>query len=239
VESLDLYTTLDLNGKRLAAVGIVDAANADAHIVDNVGGGSVTGTDIRMYRENGQLAVDAAHNNVYTFETVELKQKVEKLDTDRAFVKFYIDKTAADTMLDDSILAGADVKIRLTVEWTEGDINKSHSFVYNQELVDAYISGWDSKIFTCTISGLEGLGEYTITADIVSCNVIARAAEVRKLLTWKEYLALSSAEQRAYKESFENRDDYYKWLKEAREAYEAEQETEMDGNINMGDIIKP
>ena len=31
-------------------------------------------------------------NNVYTFETVELKQKVEKLDTDRAFVKFYIDK---------------------------------------------------------------------------------------------------------------------------------------------------
>lgn len=239
VDALDLYTTLDLNGKRLAAIGVIDAANADAHIVDNVGGGSITASSLKIYPENGQLPVNAQNNNVYTLETVELKQKVEQLDTDRVSVKFYIDKASAATELDDSILAGADVKVRLTVDWTESGVDKSHSFVYKQELVDAYVDGWDSKIFTCTISGLEELGEYTITANIVSCNVISRAAEVRKLLTWKEYLALSSAEQRAYKESFENRDDYYKWLKEAREAYDAEQETEMDGNINIGDIIKP
>lgn len=239
VDALDLYTTLDLNGKHCIAAGVIDAANADAHIVDNVGGGTVTASSIKMYQDNGQLAIDAENNNVYSYETVALKQKVTVVDTDSASVKFYIDKVSESTKLDDSILAGANVKVRLTVEWYEGDIMMSHSFVYKQELVDAYVGGWDSKMFTCTIAGLEELGEYTITADVVSCDVVVKATEVRRLLTWKEYLALSGAEQKAYKESFENRSDYYVWLKEARDAYDAEQETEMDGDINIGDILNP
>lgn len=237
VEDLNFYTTLDLNGMRIAATGIVDASNAYANIVDNVSGGFIDTQNLKMYRANKQLAIDAENNYRYSFETVELMQKVEKLDSDRASVKFYINKASADTQLDDAILAGSEVKIRITVSWTSGGEEKNHSFVYTQDLVDDYVEGWDNKMFTCTISGLEELGEYTITADVVSCNVIVGATEARRLLTWKEYLALTSAEQRAYKESFENRDDYYQWLEDARAAYDAEQETEMDGNIDIGDIV--
>ena len=239
VSCLDLYTTLDINGNNIVSLGIVDAANADANIVDTVGNGSVSGSYIKMYKDNEQIAVDADNNNVYTFEAIPLKQKIEFLDSGTASVKFYVDKAADDTKLDDSIKAGANVKICITVSWMEAGAKKSHSFVYRQSLVDVYVNGWGSKIFTCTISGLEELGDCTIAANIISCGVAVSGDAVRRLLTWREYLALSSAEQRAYKESFENRNDYYKWMQEAREAYDKEQETEMDGNIDIGDILKP
>lgn len=58
-----------------------------------------------------------------------------------------------------------------------------------------------------------------------------------KLLTWEEYTAMSGKEQRAYKESFPNRDDYYAWLDAAQAAYDAEHSDEMDGNVNIGEII--
>ena len=71
---LDLYTTLDINGNNIVSLGIVDAANADANIVDTVGNGSVSGSYIKMYKDNEQIAVDADNNNVYTFEAIPLKQ---------------------------------------------------------------------------------------------------------------------------------------------------------------------
>ena len=59
-----------------------------------------------------------------------------------------------------------------------------------------------------------------------------------KLLTWEEYQALSGKEQRAYKESFPNRDDYYAWLDAAQAAYKAEHESEFGGGgVDIGEII--
>lgn len=238
VDSLDLYATLDLNGCQLTVAGVVDAANADAHIIDSVGTGVLVTDELRLYKENNQLPVKTG-DNTYSFETVSLKQKVNLDSAGKATVKFYVDKAASDTMLDEAIRAGEHIKIRLTVSWDEGGIRKEHSYVYKQEMVVSYAEDWDNKIFTCTITGLDELPNYSVTADIVSCSVIVKAVQVRELLTWEEYLALSGTEQRAYKESFENREDYYQWMKEARDAYNAEHETEMDGDINIGDLIKP
>lgn len=58
-----------------------------------------------------------------------------------------------------------------------------------------------------------------------------------ELLTWEEYSALTGKEQRAYKESFPNRDDYYAWLDAAQAAYKEKHESEFGGNVDIGDIL--
>ncbi len=61
-----------------------------------------------------------------------------------------------------------------------------------------------------------------------------------KTLTYKEYLALSAAEQQAYFESFDSPEDYMAWRTQAKKAYEDEQNAirvEGDGSFNIGDYI--
>lgn len=58
-----------------------------------------------------------------------------------------------------------------------------------------------------------------------------------KLLTWEEYEALGGQGQRAYKESFPNREDYYAWLEAAQAEYKANHESEFGGNVDIGDIL--
>ena len=61
-----------------------------------------------------------------------------------------------------------------------------------------------------------------------------------KTLTYKEYLALSAAEQYAYFESFDSFEDYWAWRTQAMKAYKDEQNVirvEGDGSFNIGDYI--
>ncbi|MBO5867947.1 MAG: InlB B-repeat-containing protein, partial [Oscillospiraceae bacterium] len=172
--NLDLYATLDLAGNALSATGIVDAANADAHIIDSVGTGVLTADEIMMYETNDMLAIDAANDGKLSYETIEVKQRTT-VSNDVTKVNFYINKAAADTKLDDAILAGNDVKIRLTVTWTEGGAEKSHSFVYSQDLVDLYTADWDNKMFKCNITGMNELENASVIAEVVSCGVVLQA----------------------------------------------------------------
>jgi len=177
--NVDIYCALDLNGYALTASGVVDAANEDGHIVDSVGTGTATGSDMLLYETNGMLAIDAANNGVHSYEKVDIVQKVADIEDaegnaveGQKSVKFYIDKAESATKLDDAIKAGSDVEIRITVKW--GD-NKSHSFTYTDDLVQKYLADWNNKIFTCTIVGLEDLGEYSIHADVKSDGVVVEA----------------------------------------------------------------
>ena len=171
-ELLDVYCTLDMAGFNLNSKEIVDASTSDGHIVDSVGTSVLSAKAVEMYETNEMLAINAANDGKLSYETVEVRQK-NTVNATNTKVSFYINELADETQLDDSILAGADVKVRLTVKWTEGDAEKSHSFVYSQDLVDQYTADWDNKMFNCTITGMpEGA---TVIAEVVSCGVVVQA----------------------------------------------------------------
>jgi len=170
---LDIYTTLDLNGKTLNASGIVSAENNDAAITDSVGTGSATGSEVKMHNGNGMLAIDEKNDGVYTYETVTVCQKLESTAADEANIKFYIENDEDNTKLDEAIKAGSDVKIRLTVTWNSGA--NVHHFNYSDDLVEQYLSDWDNKMFTCTITSMPE--DATVTAEVLSGNVVVAAYE--------------------------------------------------------------
>ena len=180
VADLNLYTTLDLNGNAVKANGIVDASNADAHIVDSVGTGSVAAEEVKMYETNNQLAVLV--DGAYKYEDVSAKQKIQNVDATTKYLTFIIEDEAADTLLDDVLVNGDEFIVRITVTWNDGA--NVHHFNYNADLVKAYgldadgNSVWGEKMFTCTINGLDEIGEHTITAEVVSGGVVVAAVTV-------------------------------------------------------------
>lgn len=57
-------------------------------------------------------------------------------------------------------------------------------------------------------------------------------------LTYEEYMAMTATQQQAYFESFASIDDYFTWYNDAKKAYEdAQDRVEIDGEIDIGDII--
>ncbi|MBR2929895.1 MAG: hypothetical protein IKC32_01575 [Clostridia bacterium] len=56
-------------------------------------------------------------------------------------------------------------------------------------------------------------------------------------LTYEEYWSMTGGEQRAYKESFADVEDFYAWYKRAREKYEADHpmtDVPDDGEVDLG-----
>ena len=59
-------------------------------------------------------------------------------------------------------------------------------------------------------------------------------------VTYEQYMDMTEEEQEAFMDTFATTKDFYEWLNDAREKYEAEQdriEIGGDGNIDIGDII--
>lgn len=66
----------------------------------------------------------------------------------------------------------------------------------------------------------------------------SEASEPVTLLTFEEYLALSSAEQQAYFESFPSIQEYIAWYNAAQKEYEDSQnKVEVSGDVNIGDFV--
>jgi len=174
---VDIYSKLELNGKNLTATGVIDASNNDAAISDATGEGSASGADVKMHGANGMLGIDAENNGVVKYEKVTAKQQMEVTDDDTAYLKFFIDKAAEDTLLDEAILAGSNIKVRITVY---SDVLKDgqHSFVYDADMVTAYAQDWNNKMFTCTITGLSLIEDCTITAQVISDGVVVSAKDI-------------------------------------------------------------
>ena len=174
---LDIYSKLELNGFKLTAAGIIDASNKDAAIIDSKGTGSAVATDVKLHAANGMLGLNAQNNGVFTFEKVIVKQELEAQSEDTAYLKFIIDEAADETLLDDAILAGGNIKIRINV--TSPSLpGGSHSFVYEDAMVDQYVQDWGNKMFTCTINGLSQTEDCTITAQVVSEGTVVSAKEI-------------------------------------------------------------
>lgn len=59
-------------------------------------------------------------------------------------------------------------------------------------------------------------------------------------VTYEEYLAMTGAEQEAFYHSFDSSDDYFKWYKAAKKAYDNNENNIViggDNSVNLGDIL--
>lgn len=181
LEALDVYSKLDLNGYVLTVTKQVGAENKEAAILDSVGTGGIIGK-VFTHADNGQLPV--LIDGVYKFEDVTVKQIIETVSEDEKRVKITISDAAADTWLDEAIVNGDEIVVRITVRWTEGEEQKFHSFKYAPALVKAYAlddagnSIWGEKMFTCAVTGLESIENCTMTAELVCEKVVVEALDV-------------------------------------------------------------
>ena len=84
---------------------------------------------------------------------------------------------AAKTMLDDAITAGEEVSIVVRVEWVSEGQGKYKNFTFTEDadLVADYLSDWDNKMFTLTISDLTGISDLACTAYVVANGVTVEA----------------------------------------------------------------
>lgn len=175
IDDLSLYSPLDLNGYTLTVTGVLGAENKDAVLTDSVGIGGVVG---KLVSHSENLQSPVAVDNTWRFEDISLKQLRETVDSDTLKLKFIIADQAADTLLDEATLTGEEYKVCIQVKWTEDGVEKLHTFRYEPQMVKEYASAWGQKMFTCTITGLSALENYTVTAQLVSGGVTVSAKDI-------------------------------------------------------------
>ena len=175
---VDVYSALELNGYNLTATGVVDASNSNGSIADSVGTSTVAAEEVILGSHNGQLGITTEEGMV--FETVQVVQRLEQLQDAEGNpytrIKFFINESSEDTKLDDAIIAEVEerdaknraVKVKITVTWEKDGVAGTHSYLYTADLVDQYVAGFDRRVFTCDIRGLEDLGTYEIVAEVES-----------------------------------------------------------------------
>lgn len=59
-------------------------------------------------------------------------------------------------------------------------------------------------------------------------------------VTYEEYIAMTGAEQKAFYNSFDSKDDYFKWYNAAKKAYDNDENNIIiggDGSVDLGDIL--
>ena len=165
--------TLDLNGKTLTADGLV-ANFADTHIVDSIGTGKLAVEKLDMVNpDNKQLPV--AVDGGYVFEEITIKDSDVTIDGNKAVYKFYIENVADQTMLDDAIKNGKDVKIQIYVTWTDATGDRFQTFELNAQQLAAYAGKWDTNMIRLTITGIEGVTNLNCVAQVVSGGVTVGA----------------------------------------------------------------
>ena len=171
LDNLSLYTALDLNGCVLTVTGVFSAENKRARLSDSVGTGGIIGK-LYTHPENGQVPV--LEDDIWRLEQITLEQKLETLSKNEVKLSFVIKNPAAETRLD----TATDYKVCIRVTWQEAGQEKFHLFRFDEKLVAEYRSAWGEKMFTCTVSGLESLESWDLTAQVISGTVAAAAGDV-------------------------------------------------------------
>ena len=165
--------TLDLNGKTLTADGLV-ANFADTHIIDSTGEGKLAVEKLDMVNpDNKQLPI--AVDGGYVFEEITIKDSDVTIDGNKAVYKFYVENVADQTMLDDAIKNGKDVKIQIYVTWTDATGDRYQTFELNAQQLAAYAGKWDTNMIRLTITGIEGVTNLNCVAQVVSGGVTVGA----------------------------------------------------------------
>lgn len=172
----DFGCTLDINGKNVTASQIV-VSDSQSKLIDSKESGLlvVPSNNFGLCSDNGYVPV--AVDGGYRLETVELVQKIDVISDDQVKLKFKFQDKAADTMLD-TLLASGQGDIRVTLTWNGGEIEKKYDVNWLQAYAGNDGAAWGTKMFTCYVSGVEGVEGLTITASIYSEGVQVYAETV-------------------------------------------------------------
>ena len=171
IQNATLYSTLDLNGHILTVNGFLSAENKTATLLDSQITGGIRG---KLYTHPENPCIPVPDGDLYRLEQVTLKQKTEKVTSDCVKLKFIIQNPAEETYLDTTDA----YKVCIRVTWQEQGQEKFHLFRFTPELVQAYASQWGKKMFTCTITGLSELENWSVTAQVIAAEAVAAAEDI-------------------------------------------------------------
>ena len=164
--------TMDLSGNKLTATEVTSAFDG-AHIIDSTGAGKLVADSVSMATGNNQLPVKV--NGEHSFENVEFKTDY-KTENNKAIYRFYIKGEAAQTLIDDAIVAGEAVSLEVVVKWKNANGEaKEKTFVLGAELLAQLAANWDSKAVVLTINDISSVEILSCTAQVVSGDVIVTA----------------------------------------------------------------
>ena len=168
--------TLDLNGYVLTT-DLLAASFGGSAIVDKTNGKGLLKIDIdnlSLSKDNPQLPlwsdegvrfVDASFGHKLTYHVDAAGNEGNK-----AYYRFAFEQTALETILDEYLATGVsanNIAIRVKATWQSESGAVSQYFTFTDELVEAYLNGWDTLAFKLYVTGVAGL-DITFSAEIVS-----------------------------------------------------------------------
>ena len=168
--------TLDLNGYTLTA-DLVAASFEGAAIIDSTNGKGllkVEKDNLSLNEKNPQLPLWYAEGIRFVEASFahKLTYQVDKdgKEGNMAYYRFAFEQKELETILDDYLATGIstnNISIRVKASWKSTAGTVCQYFTFSDELVQAYMNGWDGLAFRLYLTGVAGL-DITFTAEIVS-----------------------------------------------------------------------
>lgn len=160
--------TLNLYGKTLTATSVTSAFEG-AQIKDEKSsknaGGKLICDNVTVDADNE--AAPIYYEGAYHFQKIKVASKqVENV------YKFYLSDAAADIYLDDVWANGygeSGLKLQLTASYKLNGEEKTKTIDVSDDLIKAYVAGWDTKMFVLTItSDMSNIADLAFSVRVVT-----------------------------------------------------------------------
>ena len=169
IKMMNSGVTLDLNGKKLTANGLL--AWSGNHVVDKStdkqGILAIPKNKITLQMDNAQMPVYIAEKGGYAFATMNLQTRVDS-QTDNSFELTF--RPSFGAALNSYFADGAadnDIEIIIRVTWTSADgETKTKDFCYTEDFIQFVYS--DKNSFTFKLTGISGLENVQISMVVRS-----------------------------------------------------------------------
>lgn len=180
---------LDLNGYTLEAP-VVTAVNGN--ICDSTGGlGLLKTSSLALAEENTNLPLQTETG--YRFSSLTPDTTLERLDDDTVRIRFIFEEKAAQTQIDDLVLAGnTDISVQLYLTWTKDGVKKARTYVCDPALLYKYAQKWDGRRFVATITGVDAVSDLTCTVKLSANGVtysdttLKNYEPIKNILSWEK-----------------------------------------------------
>lgn len=185
--------TLDLNGHILTA-DVVSATTGN--IVDNSGGkGTLVSGSVALAENNKNIPLNVDGDLQFSPLTPDVT--LERLTENTVRVRFVFTEKAADTIVDDLVLAGCeDISVQFYLTWTdENGTAKEKTYICDRALLEKYAKKWDGRRYVATITGVETVTDLTCTVQVysraasgvtLSATKRNNVAYINKKLSWDD-----------------------------------------------------
>jgi hypothetical protein len=180
--------TLDLNGYTVEANYVI-APFDGSRITDTTNGAGLLkiAKNCLALKTNYQIPVWVSDDAGFRFVNVTGAGICTKLSADSAWFRFQINRDSKEDLLfkamqDGGVESGLTVRVKMT--WTGADQEKVQYAVFKAEHLKTYANSWDDakgkpgQEFRLTVTGIEGLDNFKMTAEVVYDTVACAALAV-------------------------------------------------------------